>query len=163
MNTSQKILLIALSISFHSAIMSMKKDEFNYADAIICMQNAKAQKKIMHKLLKEQTSHIVKFAREPNHDPEHMKLLGVWLTEQRNNVSETNVWNTLIKNLTSDISDYRCLCLENDMTSAVVDVVTSIAQNLQPGQDCSQLLIDCAQKRIDIVKLKSKNKSIHNF
>ncbi len=128
---NKKILLATLCMLFHGAILSMETDM---------------------ELWKKTIGNIIIFARTPDHDPQHMLLLGTWLTEQRNSISETHTWNMLVEKVTGPILLCPCPCLEDKMTTAVRNIVKEVAYTLKPGQDCSQLLADRAQEAITITK-----------
>jgi len=160
-------------MSFHGAIMSME-------DAIVNMEEKSSlprhiQKAIeigRHTHIYEQAmgmaDHISDFAKESDHDLQHMKTLGQWLTDERNNISgsEVDAWNIVIRNLINYVAFCRCDCLKNEMAAAVRDVVKEIAQDLQPGQDCSELLASRAQEAIATARLewtKSANDNPYDF
>lgn len=144
MSLKNQILLIALSISFSGAIISMEKD-------------IKFEKQLKEATPMDMSNCISEFARESAHDSEHMKLLGCWLTEQRNNISEANEWNILVKHVTNYVTFCRCYCLANEMTRVVRDIVKEVAQDLQPGQDCSQLLVDRTQEAVRVTTREWKD------
>ena len=127
MQLHKKILLIALSMAFHGVAIGMYTNN--------------------NEILKS-AGYITRYARIDN-DPNHMYNLGAWLTAQRNNIPETEKWHDLIKKLASSVPRCACICQDNRHTRAVSDVVVKIAMQMQPGEDCSQLLADRAQEAID--------------
>ena len=140
MSLNKIILSIALGMLFHGAIICMENQDNLEKESVISMAGC-----------------ISDFVRESAHNPKHIELLGYWLTMQRNAISEADKWNNLIKNLTGNVMYCRCHCLENKTTYAVSNVVEEVAQGLQPGQDCSQLLVYRAQEAVTVTACEWKD------
>jgi hypothetical protein len=97
----------------------------------------------------DMTKCITNFARNSKHKQKHMKVLGKWLTEKRKVLYDQYKWNSLIAYLTTwGIIYCPCECLNNQMTRAVRDVIIMITTTLQPGADCTDLLVLQAQEAI---------------
>jgi hypothetical protein len=138
MSLIKRILFIALSMPFHGAIISMQTED-----------------------IYEQKVRIAQFIHEEDHNPQHIALVGRWLTEKRNNVSDYEEWEIIINFVTS-VGHCRCDCLSNKITYAIQEAVKQVARNLQPGQDCSQLLVDHAQAAIVTAMYEWHEKKIIN-
>jgi hypothetical protein len=151
MKIVQKILVIAVSIFFHCIVVSMEESEFNYADAIVLIQKAKQANNEMHTLLEIQTKRIIAFSQDTDHNPEHMKEVGIWLNTQRKNISEESTWNGLINVLLYQVwNNSSCgrLCKKYATTCSVARIIDQIAKELKPGQDCLEELIQRSQEQI---------------
>jgi len=147
MSLNKIILSIVLSISFHGTVMSM--------------ENQSEREKQLEVSAKEMSHRIFLFSRDFTHNTEHMELLGRWLTVQRTAISETNKWNTLVNHVTDSVTFCKCICLKHKTTAAVRDAVKKIAQDLQPGQHCSQLLINRAQEAVMIAEHEWKEEQLN--
>ncbi len=122
---------------FHSTVMCMEKTPYQKA-------SYEQQQKI-RELVGDKADYIFIFGREDKPNPEHMLLLGKWLTEQRNNTPETTLWNAVVDYLDGSVDYCRCVCRKNQRTAAVAKIVRETAYALNPGEDCAQLLADRAQ------------------
>jgi hypothetical protein len=138
MSIKKIILLITLSMSFNSIIISMQEPiNLRISDGKLRTTSAK-----------EMSDCIDNFAKPSGHKSQDMLLLGRWLLIQRNDITEENEWSDLVNSLGEWVTFCRCDCLRNRNTIAVRDAVKKVALTLQPGNDCTNLLITCSQEAL---------------
>jgi len=159
MQINKKILLLAISISLHGAIMSM--EEANTEKKVRKVHRSEDEKiqracRRVNKAMKQatgqveaQTQHALNFIDNPEENLPEMVLLGVWLTQQRNRFPDQQ-YEILVGGLTRSFGNKicRCICLKRDKMTALQHVIEDTANRLKPGNDCSQLLADGAKEAL---------------
>ena len=103
MQFNKKILLAALCISFHGAIMSM--ETIPTLDTLTLQQKEE---------LKQHTNHISQYLEDfhPDQSKENILPLTKWLVQQRSTTTETDTWKNLIKTLEGSIQIPTCTMLK---------------------------------------------------
>jgi len=76
-----------------------------------------------------------------NNDMQHIYALGSFLTQQRKSMSQDYAWEELLQNLKAKVKICSCICLQHKKSVAFLNAVMQVAQHMQPGQDCTNLLI----------------------
>lgn len=142
MSLNKKILLVALSMSLHGASICMENQD-NWSTPI-----QRVSEMTVVDMEREHFYDISDFVQDPN--PKYMESLGHWLNEERKKASSIDDWDETIENLISCVTtSYRNDPLRGAKTIAVCKVVQEVAERLQPGQDCSQLLIEHVQEAVE--------------
>jgi len=129
---NKKILLAALSISFHGAVMSMEQAELK--------QHA------------ESVSEYIQNTFDKRYE-QNIQLLAKWLVQKRDNISDTDTWNDLIKELHDKIQVPQCnpdhLKMPTSCGCGFITahrkVIIDKAYKLQPNQNDTQLIKDIEQ------------------
>jgi hypothetical protein len=90
--------------------------------------------------------HISDFAKLLDND--HILSLGDWLSEKRNTFADAHDWNFFVKNIVDNLTFYEKTWLKIRITTITKNVFEQVAYELQPGQNCSQLLLERTKKEI---------------
>lgn len=144
MQISKSLLLIALSVSFHGAIISMEEADHDTNIRKACeianlaMKHAKGQ-------IEEQSQHVLNFTDDFESNQQDMLLVGIWLTQQRNKFPDKQ-YKTLLNKLIHSCPLCGCLCPLFTRRRAVRKAIDDVASALKPGEDCSKFLVTHAQK-----------------
>lgn len=82
----------------------------------------------------------------------HMATLGTWLTTHRTIITDNNEWYSTVNRIITWIPVCHCLCLENRKKMALKKVIKQIATAMQPGDNCTEELIQQVQVACDRAK-----------
>ena len=127
MQINKKILVIALSISFNSAIMSMEQAQVE---------------------LKEHAENLSHYMAENNSEIRKQNIVPFtdWLTERRENISVDNNWkafcqnnHTLLKFTIGALPIFKFPGMENVTADDMLNLIMNRAYTLQPGSSSEDL------------------------
>jgi len=79
---------------------------------------------------------------DSNTYPLDMAIIESWLEKKRNDITQTEPWTAFVDEFVSDINKLVPLFQtysEKEKILRVRDVIKQVANNLQPGQECSLL------------------------
>lgn len=143
MHINKKILLIILGIAFHSTVMSMKEARITHRKQhTISVTNTCVRDESFNTSL-----HIARFAYNPEHNPEYMRLLGEWFSTKKSTTTNLEIWKQIVDDMTKPrMFCSNCPCQENQAAEAIRDFVKEVALNLNAGENCAERLVEHGEK-----------------
>jgi hypothetical protein len=115
------ILCIMFPLFFHNISKSMQEEETHH-----------------------QQMRIAHFIRAQEHDIELIRQVGQWLSYKRAHTPDYQRWSTIV-NFTISVGFCRCDCFEKELTFVIKDTIKKVARELEPGQDCTEQLVQQTQ------------------